>query len=433
MNTTSKLLTLLCAVAFMPACGGASKTSGAGMSGLAADAPPPPGGENVKLDRNVSRATEKGFASAVKYFQDQAKAGWTDATCNEASQKFVTIAEGSKKMVEARFNAGLALQACDMNKEAEDHYQKALKINPGHAESLSNLGEIYFKGGNEARAKQYWTQAVTANGKVVAARNNLAWLDIRSIRDGKASLKSLESGIKSNLSSALAVDNDNVEAYTLYGLLYMQQGTKRNKSRLTLAKLLLEKGEEIDANYAPLHNAKGLLLLQQDNVPKALISFRRAVQLNPNFLEAHRNLGNIVLDFRKYDEAKAEFDIVLKLNSKDYDARIGLGYALRGLKQYDQAEAAYKAAIKIDKARPEADYNLGVLYQDFRSSATDDLKEAQSAFREAAKYFKSAMSKPTATSQLKKDAADNIKTCEKNVKNLDMAIDFQKQNNAATP
>src|SRR5690606_8387042 len=124
------------------------------------------------------------------------------------------------------------------------------------------------------------------------------------------------------------VDNDNVEAYTLYGLLYVQ-GAAKNKSRLTLAKLLLDKGEEISANYAPLHNARGLLLLQQDNVPSALISFRRAVELDPKFKEAHRNLGNIVLDFRKYDEAKAAFDLVLKLDPKDYDATIGLGYALR--------------------------------------------------------------------------------------------------------
>ncbi len=424
MKTTTKLLMLLSAVALAPACGGAAKKSN---NAIASDAPPPPGGENVKLDRKVTRETEKDFASAVEYFQKQAKAGLKTDACNEASQRFVSIAEGSKKMVEARFNAGLALQACGLNKPAEDQYKKALKINPGHAGSLSNLGEIYFEGGNETRAKEYWTKAVAANGKTVAARNNLAWLDIRQIRDGKASLASLEQKIKGNLSSALAVDNDNVEAYTLYGLLYMQ-GTKKNKSRLTLAKLLLEKGEEINADYAPLHNAKGLLLLQQDNVPKALVSFRRAVELNPDFLEAHRNLGNIVLDFRKYDEAKVEFDIVLKLDSKDYDARIGLGYALRGLKKYDEAEAAYKEASKLDSKRPEADYNLGVLYQDFRSSATEDLKEAQKAFKEAAKYFKSAMSKPTATAQLKKDAKDNIKTCEKNVKNLDMAIQFQEQN-----
>ena len=77
-------------------------------------------------------------------------------------------------------------------KEAENHYNKALKLNPGHAPSISNLGEIYFAGGNEDRAKQYWNQAVKADGKIVAARNNLAWLLIRDIRDGKASLKSTE-------------------------------------------------------------------------------------------------------------------------------------------------------------------------------------------------------------------------------------------------
>ena len=426
MKTTKILLTLLCTAVLVPACGGASKKSN--MTGQAADAPPPPGGKDVKLDRKVSRETTKDFGKAVAYFQEQEKAGWTKASCEEASERFSEIAEGSSKMVEARFNSGLALQSCGMNKEAEAQYQKALKINSGHAPSLSNLGEIYFAGGNEARAKQYWTQAVSANGKIVAARNNLAWLSIRDIRTGKASLGSLEKSIKANLSSALAVDNDNVEAYTLYGLLYMQ-GAKKNKSRLTLAKLLLDKGEEINGKYAPLHNARGLLLLQQDNVPKALVSFRRAVKLNPKFKEAHRNLGNIVLDFRKYKEAKSEFEIVLKLDAKDYDANIGLGYALRGLKQYSEAEAAYKAASKLDSSRAEADYNLGVLYQDFRSNATEDLKEAQGHFRKAAGYFKKVLSKSSASGKLKKEATANIKVCEKNVKNLDQAIKFRASSN----
>ena len=170
-------------------------------------------------------------------------------------------------------------------------------------------------------------------------------------------------------------------------------------------------------------------MLGQDNVPRALVSFRRAVELDPKFKEAHRNLGNIVLDFRKYDEAKAEFETVLALNPKDYDATIGLGYAFRGLKQYDQAEAAYVAAEKIDSSRPEADYNLGVLYQDFRSNATEDLKDAQTAFRKAASYFKQAMAKPKASPQLKKDAAGNIKACEKNIESLDQAIKFRQQMN----
>ncbi len=426
MKTTTKLMMLLGSATLAMACGGPAKLGKKGMTDLAKGAPPPPTGENRKLDRAVSKATETEFAEAVAAYQESNKKGWNESSCQESASRFAAIVDAHPKIIEARYNSGLSLQNCNMNKAAEDEYQKALKLNPGHAASLSNLGEIYFKGGNETRAKQYWEQAVKADGKIVAARNNLAWLMIRDIRDGKASLKSSEQTIAGMLSSALAVDNDNVEAYTLYGLLYMQ-GAEKNKSRLTLAKLLLDKGEEIEANYAPLHNARGLLLLAQDNVPRALVSFRRAVQLNPKFKEAHRNLGNIVLDFRKYDEAKSEFETVIGLDAKDYDATIGLGYAFRGLKQFDQAEEAYNKARSIDGTRAEADYNLGILYQDFRSNATEDLKDAQGAFRKAAGFFKQAMSKPKAAPALKKEAAENIKSCEKNVESLDQAIKFREQ------
>jgi tetratricopeptide (TPR) repeat protein len=426
MKNTSKLLSLFAAAAFVAACGGATKTSKKGMTKIAGEAPPPPSGSAKTIDRTVSRAVEKDFDAAVAFYNAKAKEGWSESNCRDASDKFQSIVGDNSKMIEARFNSGLALQNCGMNKAAEGEYQKALKINPGHAESLSNLGEIYFKGGNESRAKQYWEKAVNADGKIVAARNNLAWLIIRDIRSGKASLKSSQTKVKGMLSRALAVDNDNVEAYTLYGLLYIE-GSQKNKSRLTLAKLLLDTGAKIDAKYAPLHNAYGLLKLAQDNVPSALESFRRAVALNPKFKEAHRNLGNIVLDFRKYDEAKASFEKVLQLDNKDYDAHIGMGYALRGLKDYDGAEASYKKAYSLDSSRAEADYNLGILYQDFRSNATEDLKEAQKAFRTASTFFNKAKSKPKASAKLKKEAAGNIKACDKNVKSLDQAIKFRAQ------
>ncbi len=427
MTITKNAFTLLSSsilsASFLVACGGASKTSKNQMDDMAKGAPPPPGGKSQKIDRKVSRATEASFAEAVALYETQAKAGWDNAGCNQVAEQFQSIVKGNPKMIEARFNAGLAYQHCGMNKEAQAEYQKALKINSGHGASLSNLGEIYFKGGNEARAKEYWASAVKADGRTVAARNNLAWLMIRDIRDGKASLASLERPAKEHLQRALAVDNDNVEAYTLLGLLYMQ-GSKKNKSRLTLSKLLLDKGSKIDDNYAPLHNARGLLLLRKDNVPNALKSFERAIALNPKFKEAHRNRGNIILDFRKYGEAKAEFEAVLELDPKDYDAHIGLGYALRGLKEFDKAEQSYVAARKIDGSRPDADFNLGVLYQDFRSSESDDLKASQAAFRKAGSFFKVAMGKPKASAAVKKDAAANAKVCQKNVDNLTQSIKF---------
>lgn len=434
LKSTTKAFSLLSgtlfAVSMVIACGGAAPTGTKDMSDMAKGAPPPPSGtKSKKIERTVSRATEKDFSKAVEFYAKKAKSGWNNDSCQEAADQFTGIVKDNPKMIEARFNAGLSYQNCGMNKEAQKQYQQALKINPGHGASLSNLGEIYFQGGNEKRAKEYWTSAVAADGRTVAANNNLAWLMIRDIRDGKASLASLEGTAKKHLQSALAVDNDNVEAYTLLGLLYMQ-GAKKNKSRLTLSKLLLDKAGEINPKFAPMHNARGLLLLQKDNTPNALKSFQKAIEIDPSFKEAHRNVGNIVLDFRKYGEAKTAFEKVLSLSPKDYDAHIGLGYAFRGLKQFDDAEKSYTAARKIDGSRPDADFNLGVLYMDFRSSESEDLKKSQAAYRKAQGFFNTAMGKPKATKSLKQDAKVNAKVCGKNVENIAESIKFL---NASTP
>ena len=421
MNQLKSFCFLLC-VGGLLACGGSNKSK-KGMTPVAAGAKAPPSGGAKKIDREVSVKASKAFDGVVATYGTESKKGWTNASCTSMANKFKELAKSYPKLIEARFNAGVSYQNCKMNKEAEGEYKKALKLNPGHAPSLSNLGEIYFKGGNEALAKQYWDKAVASDVQIVAARNNLASLMIRDIRKSGTITTEKERAVKGHLSRALAVDNDNVEAYVLYSLLYME-GSKKNKSRLTLSRLLLDKASKLDSNYPPLHNALGLLDLKKDNVPKALASFRRAVSLDPGFVEARMNVGNIVLEFRKYQEAKSEFEAVLKKQPNNYDAHIGLGVAKRGLKDLNGAEASYNAAKKIDSSRAEAYFNLGVLYQDFRASV-EDQKVAKKAYLTAKGHFKVAASKGNAS--VKKEAEENIKGCDKNIKSIEEFEKFQQQ------
>jgi len=403
------------------ACGGAQTTSKKGMSALASDAPPPPTGKDKTADRQVSKEAAKDFAGAVAFFNEQAKGGWNSGSCGSAASRFIAIADENPKLIEARFNAGVAYQMCGDAKNAEEQYQKALKLNPNHAPSLGNLGQIYFRGGNEAVGKQYWDRALKADQKTsISARNGLAWLIIKEIREtnDRSKFSSLEKTAARHLSSVLAVESDNVEAYVLYSLLY-QEGWERNKSRLDIAKLLLDEGEKYGANYAPLHNARGLLLLKRDNVSQALTSFRRAVELDPKFVEARMNVGNIVLGFRKYDEAKEQFDGVLAIDAKNYDATIGLGIAQRGLKDLDGAEASYNKAKQLDGRRGEAYYNLGVLYYSFRANQSDDLGASVAAYKKAKGYYEQFLSKSGNRKDDEAEAKATIKDADKIIRQLE--------------
>ncbi len=409
----------------MAACGGSKKGGKTGPGGV--EAPPKIGeGGPKKIDRKVTTETKKEFAAAVTFYNKQGKSGWTKASCGSAASRFEDVAGSNPKLIEARFNAGVAYHNCGMAKQAEAQYKQALKIAP-HGNSLANLGKIYWDRGNESAAKQYWEQAIKANTKIAAPRNNLAWLLIRKIRamPKGANFSTLEQQALRQLQSALAVENDNVEAYVLLALLYME-GAEKNKSRLDLARLLLDKAEEADKNFAPLWNARGLLLMRRENPAQALKRFAAAAKLAPKFSEAHLNAGNIVLDFRKYAEAAGHFSEVLKRQPKNYEAAIGLGMAKRGEKDFTAAEKNYLRAGKIDPKRADAEFNLGILYMNFRASENPDETKTvalKKPYRTAISHFRKAVNKPVGSASLKKEANDNIKLCEKQIKQID---DFAK-------
>jgi tetratricopeptide (TPR) repeat protein len=411
------------------ACGGPAKTSKKEMSKLAASAPPPPSDikPDQKIDRKVTSEARKDFAAAVEFYNQQAKEGWNQERCTAAARRFQRVASDHDKVVEARFNAGLSFHNCRMLTDAEQEYLQALRIKSGHARSLSALGEIYYSGGNVSRGEEYWRKAIEADPKTVAARNNLAWLLLNKMREtsDRGAWKKYEEEAKGNLSRVLAVDSDNIEAYVLYALVYME-GSDRNKSRLDLANLLLEEGAKRNADFAPLWNARGLLQLLRDNIGRALSMFERAVQINPQFVEARMNVGNIVLGFRKYDVAKEQFEAVLAMQPKNYDAILGKGIALRGLGDLKAAEATYTVASQLDSRKPEAYFNLGLLYKDFYASQATDEGGAIGAFKKAREYFNQYVAKGV-SKKAASEAQEHIEDCDKAVKQLEQAIEQKKQ------
>ncbi len=294
------------------ACGGGQKPS-SGLQKGTNDVPPPPDVGAVKPEQNdtpreVSTDAKADYASALDFYNKSAAAGWNESSCRSAADQFAAVARAHKDIVEAQYMVGRSYHNCSLAKEAEDAYQAALKVKPNHGASISNLGELYFAAGKVDGARKYWESAIKANPKLTAAYVNLASLNLAEMRKTKdqAAWAKLEEDARKKLSNALAVDNENVRAYTVYGLVYME-GRQKNRNRLDLAKLLLEEGEKKNAKYAPLQHALGLLSLAKNNLTDALARFQAATELDPKLAEAHMNVGLIQLGTRRYDVAKAAF------------------------------------------------------------------------------------------------------------------------------
>jgi len=424
------------------ACGGAPKGATIGTG----NAPPPPPqiqkqndvaepGKPVQAKVEVSADAKKDYQAAVEAFNNQDKSGaWSESACRGAAERFQAVAREHSDLIAAQFMVGLSYQRCDMNAEAEAAYQQASRMKGDAtkaAMALSNLGQLYYKSGKVDAAKQYWESAIKANGKLLAARINLASMNLEQMRKignpKDAQWKKLEEDARFNLSNALGVDTDSVEAYTVFGLIYME-GSQANKNRLDLAKTLMDEANKRNPKYPPLQNAYGLYWMKKGSLNQALASFQGAVEGDPKFVEARINAGLLTLGFRKYDAAKEFFAKAVELAPKNYDATIGLGVALRGLNDLEGAEAAYKKAQGIDPSRGDAYYNLGVLYKDFRANKQNDpdqiaaIRKSVAVYRQAKDFFNQFLGKQGSDSD-RKEAQENIKDCDKVVKQLEQFAD----------
>ncbi|HEX3477214.1 MAG TPA: tetratricopeptide repeat protein [Kofleriaceae bacterium] len=405
----------------LAACGGGA---GARASARGSTVPPPPkvtkseaAAAREQPRREVSRDTRSDFDSAVQAFTATDKAhGWSDSTCRQSADRFQAVARAHPELVEAMAMVGVSYQRCAMYEDAERAYRQVLQTKPNHGASLSNLGEIYFRTGRAGEARQYWDSAIKANGRLVGARIGIATLELEQMRKianpKDATWKKLEEDARFNLSNALGADSDNVPAYTVYGLVYME-GSQANKNRLDLAKLLLDEAAKRNEKYAPLQNAYGLLYLRRASLNQALAAFNAAVDIDPRFVEARMNVGQVTLGFRKYDTARDMFSKAIELSPKNYDAYIGLGIALRGLKDLDGAEAQYKKAMELDARRGEAYYNLAILYKEFRSSKDDFI----ASYKKAKEYFQQFLTMQADQAD-KNEAKEQIAMIDKTVQNF---------------
>jgi tetratricopeptide (TPR) repeat protein len=408
-------------VASLVACGG-----GGGAAARGSTVPPPPRIEKsesappgkAEPRREVANDTRKDYESASQFFASTDKAhGWNESTCRQAADRFTSVVRAHAELVEAQFMAGLSYQRCGLVDDAERAYRQVIQMKPNHGASLSQLGELYYRAGKVTEARQYWDSAVKANGKLTGARINIASLELeqmRKIGNSKDSTwKKLEEDARFHLSNVLGVDADNVAAYTVYGLIYME-GWQANKNRLDLAKLLLDEAKKRNERYAPLQNAYGLLYMHRASLNQALAAFTAAVEIDPRFVEARVNVGMVTLGFRKYDVAKEMLGKVIELSPRNYDAYIGLGIALRGLKDFDGAEAQYKKAKDIDPKRGDAYYNLAVLYKEFRVSKDPDFV---ATYKQAKEYFQQFLSSQGEQAD-KTEAKEQIVMIDKTVQNF---------------
>jgi tetratricopeptide (TPR) repeat protein len=356
------------------ACGG-SASQAAGGTTTPANAAKDASGNVVRSSSGatVSKEAEADWKEATAAFDAADKAGWNPGSCESVAESFRDAnKEQGGKFAEAIYMAGLVAGRCGKQDDALKAYNQALQIDPKLCGARVGLGIDHFNQGREQQAFSTFEQAVRSDARCTEGYVNLAMMQMA--RNGASSDEALN-----NLRRALAIDAQYLPAFNQMALLFLGRA-KDNRKMLDLAGIVCRQAQLINPNYAPIYNTWGLINVRKENVFDALRMFEKAVQLDDSNFEAHMNFGQITLSFRGYEDAKQAFTKAVGLRPKNYDAHVGLGAALRGLNDAESAKKQYEEARQISGTRPEAYFNLGILYQDYMSGSVEDMKQAISFY-----------------------------------------------------
>jgi tetratricopeptide (TPR) repeat protein len=401
------------------ACGGGDKPSQ-----TAAGVKKPGDGTDKPMDKDAQAK----FNAAIDVFVEHDKKNdWNDDVCKEVASQFEAVGRNAQ----AVFNAGLAYQRCNDDKNAKAKFEQSLQIDPKFHHARAQLALYQYKAdSNEDAAIGSLQQAVTdAQFQNVPALVNLAMVQMaRDSAQGGQGCKDDMECAKLNLQRALAIDDAYMPAFNQLALYYFQLAKKRagavkgstksSKGRqvvshastqkkadvqqLELASLVCSQAIRKNSNYAPIHNTAGLILNELGQVNGAVAEFALAAKLDAKLFEAQMNYAAVNLGFRGFDQAAGAYKKALQMRPNDYDAHLGLALAIRGPitgteANYDQLVAASQAELdaakKIDANRPDAYYNEGILTQEFKAKAGGDKAKTIAALESAKQIFQQFLDK----------------------------------------
>ena len=240
---------------------------------------------------------------------------------------------------QAENNLGTAYSRIDLDK-AMFHYKAALKINPGYATTLYNLGTIFEKKGRKDDAIRYYLKALKEKPGYFDALNNIGVVFYHQGRYDKAvsyfkrALKTQpdKAGARMNLANILFLQSKPDDAVSQYQRI-LQTDSENADVHYNLACVLYSQNKineavhhyhealRIDPEYAKAYYNLGNILLRQGKIKEAVLHYAKAIEFKPDYVEAYNHIGVILLKQGKFRKAGVFFSRALQIEPGFSEAR----------------------------------------------------------------------------------------------------------------
>ena len=238
--------------------------------------------------------------------------------------------------------AGLALlrQSGDAGtlKQAEDHFQQALAVEPDFARAYAGLCEVVVRRyrltrdpGDLATAEQHCVRALELDSNLLETEKALASLYVAGGRYAAA---------KVAYEQLLLRHPGDADGAIGLGRALLGEGDKAG------AETSFRRAVAMEPGFWGGYKALGAFLFEQGRLSEAIEAYRQVVQLTPSSASAHNNLGAVLQMQGSQAEAAKAFERSLRLEpSRAAYSNLGSSYYYLG--DFERAAATYAKATAL--------------------------------------------------------------------------------------
>ena len=246
-------------------------------------------------------------------------------------------------------------------------YKQLLKDDPSNVDYLKELGSIYVKNGEDAKAIPYYEQIITFYPHYIDAMTSLGAI-YRRLKRYEESIEILERAVDEGRQSAdvnynlgftyremgnwddaieafSSVVNENpsdVLAYNHLGAIYLE---KKDYDKSIAS---FKRGLQIDPNHPILNYNLARCFSKAKLYTDSIRCFQNALKAKPGWVDAIKDFSNVLVKCQKSREASELVKHSIELHPNDTKLLAMLGNIYLDQYDYDSAEKTFKRAKKID-------------------------------------------------------------------------------------
>lgn len=233
---------------------------------------------------------------------------------------------------------------------ATDAYQDAIRADPANPSNYVALARLQVFAGQYDEAVTNAQNALLKNPNNPLAHAVLGWALGFQEKYGEAEVE---------IKKALALDPNNALARAYYAEILINQGDYELYDKAAEES---KRARDLDPTLLEAHRARGIVLLNTQNLAEAVVEFQAALAINKNIADLHLYMGITYKALGDYDLAQESLLAAYALNPKDTVALTELSRAFFADGRYAQAAQYAEEAVRVNPADARLHGNLGIVY-----------------------------------------------------------------------